>query len=200
MAVARPSARVPGPRSVRPVVRTLSSRAAWLPHAPSRQGRAHTACALPTVGAGAACCALPAAFTVYACAVALARHSRSRARAALDPEDDDDRLELLRGFAGVDMPWLWRTSLEFALFRSYAIPAVSASLVASGGFEADAAVRYDDTDLLLREMAENGECSARHARALARMNAIHAARARVPGGKEARDAAFRYVVRGQISM
>jgi hypothetical protein len=63
--------------------------------------------------------------------------------------------------------------LEFALFRTFGIPTVSALLDKTGEFAHRAQKRYDDTDLLVSELMEWGYDSERGRRALRRMNQLH---------------------------
>ncbi len=77
--------------------------------------------------------------------------------------------------AAFDFPWDIERSLEFALFRTYAVPSISGLLVRTGEFETRTRKRYDDTELILSEMVENGLESERGQAALARMNAMHGA-------------------------
>jgi hypothetical protein len=77
--------------------------------------------------------------------------------------------------AAYDFPWDIERSLEFALFRTYAVPSISSLLAKTGEFETRARKRYDDTELILSEMVENGLDSERGQAALARMNAMHGA-------------------------
>lgn len=72
-----------------------------------------------------------------------------------------------------DFPWDVTRSLELALFRSFASPRIGGLLHATGEFEARPQKRYDDTDLIVSEIIENGFESERGQRAIARMNAIH---------------------------
>lgn len=74
-----------------------------------------------------------------------------------------------------DFPWDIERALEFALFRTYAIPSISGLLAKTGEFNQRTRKRYDDTELIMSEMAENGLDSARGQAALARMNAMHGA-------------------------
>jgi hypothetical protein len=74
----------------------------------------------------------------------------------------------------VDFPWDTTRALELALFRTFASPRIGGLLHATGEFAARAAKRYDDTDLIVSEIVENGFDSERGGRAIARMNAIHA--------------------------
>jgi hypothetical protein len=64
-------------------------------------------------------------------------------------------------------------SLEFALFRTYAVPETSALLAKTGEFAARAQKRYDDTDLIISELYNYGYDSERGRAALRRMNQQH---------------------------
>lgn len=77
--------------------------------------------------------------------------------------------------AAFDFPWDIERALEFALFRTYAVPSISALLVKTGEFQTRTRKRYDDTELILSEVLENGFDSPRGQAALARMNAMHGA-------------------------
>jgi hypothetical protein len=72
-----------------------------------------------------------------------------------------------------DFPWDVTRALELALFRTFASPAIAAVLHATGEFEKRAQRRYDDTDLIVATIIENGFDSDPGKRAIARMNAIH---------------------------
>ena len=82
--------------------------------------------------------------------------------------------EVINAIAQCEDPMLYRLSLEFALFRTYAIPSISKLLDATGEFRLRTCRRYDDTDLILRELTENGVRSARGEAAVGRLNCIHA--------------------------
>jgi ER-bound oxygenase mpaB/B'/Rubber oxygenase, catalytic domain len=72
-----------------------------------------------------------------------------------------------------DFPWDVTRSLELALFRTFASPRIAGVLHATGEFERRAQRRYDDTDLILATIVENGFDSDLGRRAIARMSAIH---------------------------
>lgn len=93
--------------------------------------------------------------------------------AALDPQADATRIVHLLG--SCEFAWDIERALEFALFRTYAVPSISGLLAKTGAFEADTRKRYDDTELILSEITENGLDSDRGQAALARMNAMHGA-------------------------
>ena len=78
-----------------------------------------------------------------------------------------------RRLACYDFPWDIARALELALFRTFASPAIAGLLHATGEFEKRPRRRYDDTDLILASIVENGFDSDLGKRAIARMNAIH---------------------------
>ncbi|MBK7955779.1 MAG: DUF2236 domain-containing protein [Candidatus Accumulibacter sp.] len=82
--------------------------------------------------------------------------------------------EIVRHLATVVFPWDTTRALELALFRTFASVRIGGLLHATGEFEARTAKRYDDTDLLISEIIENGLDSARGSQAIARMNELHA--------------------------
>jgi hypothetical protein len=91
--------------------------------------------------------------------------------ARLDPELDHQRIYRLS--TTYEFPFDTTRSLEFALFRTYAVPSIGGLLDATKEFERRAQKRYDDTDLLLSEITEHGYDSERGAAAIRRMNRIH---------------------------
>ena len=72
-----------------------------------------------------------------------------------------------------DMPFMTRASLELGQFRTFAIPSISKLLNSTGEYTKQCPIRYDDTDLILREILENGVHSRRAEAAIARLNEIH---------------------------
>lgn len=91
--------------------------------------------------------------------------------AALDVEENyEDIARLLYAY---EFSWDIERALEFALFRTYAIPSISALLANTREFEIRPRKRYDDTELILAEAMEHGQNSDRGRRAIARMNAMH---------------------------
>ena len=97
--------------------------------------------------------------------------ARQKELAALDPRTDYERIVYL--LSVYEFSWDIEKALEFALFRTYAVPSISGLLSRTGAFRADARKRYDDTELLLSEIAENGQDSENGRLALARMNEMH---------------------------
>lgn len=89
----------------------------------------------------------------------------------LDPERDHQRIMFL--CAAHEFPFDMVRSLEFALFRTFAVPSIGALLDRTGEFRQRAQKRYDDTDLIMSQIYEYGYDSERGRAALARMNSIH---------------------------
>jgi hypothetical protein len=89
----------------------------------------------------------------------------------LNPEKDyEEIMYLLQCY---EFPWDYERALEFALFRTYAVPSISALLYQTGEFILRPRKRYDDTELILYEITENGFDSERGRSALRRMNQMH---------------------------
>lgn len=87
----------------------------------------------------------------------------------------DERSEALaRRLYALDFSWDIQTALQFALFRTYAVPSISGVLARTGEFSTRPRKRYDDTELILAEAMEHGQESARGRQAIERMNAMHA--------------------------
>ncbi|BCY07137.1 oxygenase MpaB family protein [Actinoplanes sp. L3-i22] len=91
--------------------------------------------------------------------------------AGLDPERD--HLEIYQLSAGREFPWDYTRALELALFRTYCVPSISALLAATGEFRDRPQKRYDDTALLMAEIAAHGYDSPRGREALRVVNRAH---------------------------
>jgi hypothetical protein len=89
----------------------------------------------------------------------------------LDPERDCERIVFLLSYQLFQ--WDVERALEFALLSTYAIPSISGLLARTGEFTRRARKRYDDTELLLAEIGENGFDSDRAGQAMDRINAMH---------------------------
>lgn len=99
------------------------------------------------------------------------RYAIAREIAGLDPQADNQRIMYLLNT--YEHPWLMRKALEFALFRTYAVPSISRLLKATNQFQQHGQKRYDDTSLLISTLVEEGYESASGAAAIARMNHWH---------------------------
>lgn len=91
--------------------------------------------------------------------------------AQLDPSADYERIVYL--LSTFEFAWDIEKALEFALFRTYGVPSISGLLAKTGAFRKDTQKRYDDTELLLAEIAETGQDSVRGQVAMARINDMH---------------------------
>jgi hypothetical protein len=89
----------------------------------------------------------------------------------LDPVTD--HWEIYRISAGYEFPWDYQRSLELALFRTYCVPSISGLLSATGEFRDRPQKRYDDTALLMSELAAHGYDSERGKEALRVINRVH---------------------------
>lgn len=89
----------------------------------------------------------------------------------LDPETEHHRI--YRMSIGYEFPWDYQRALEFALFRTYCVPSISALLDATGEFAKRPQQRYDDTAILIAEIAEHGYDSERGRRAVRVVNKAH---------------------------
>jgi hypothetical protein len=100
---------------------------------------------------------------------AMSRWSKEIER--LDPSTEYERIVYLLG--AYEFAWDIEKALEFALFRTYGVPSISGLLSKTGAFRDDTQKRYDDTELLLSEIGENGQNSDRGQAAMARINDMH---------------------------
>lgn len=90
---------------------------------------------------------------------------------SLDPQRDHQRIGYLS--CVYEFPWDTTRALEFALYRTYAVPSIAELLDKTGEFRQRARKRYDDTDLLISEIFEHGYDSERGRAAIRRMNQMH---------------------------
>jgi len=91
--------------------------------------------------------------------------------AQLDPRHDYHEITQL--LSRHVFPWDIERALEFALFRTYAVPSISGLLAETGEFVRRTRKRYDDTELILYEVLEHGFESDQGRRAIRRMNQMH---------------------------
>lgn len=103
--------------------------------------------------------------------MAAGRYDNLNAILKLDPQRDNQ--EIVFRVGAYEYPWLMRKALEFALFRTYAVPSISAILDQSAQFSAYGQKRYDDTALIIAEITENGYDSERGRAAIRQMNKLH---------------------------
>lgn len=89
----------------------------------------------------------------------------------LDPARDHAEIVYLD--TNWEFPFDVTKALEFALFRTYAVPSISRLLHQTGEFVSRPRKRYDDTDLLISEIIQHGYDSERGRAAIRRMNQQH---------------------------
>ena len=89
----------------------------------------------------------------------------------LDPVEDCQQIAYLN--SAYEFPFDMPRSLEFALYRTFAVPSIAALLHQTGEFGQRAQKRYDDTDLIMSEIVEHGYDSERGRAAIRRMNQLH---------------------------
>jgi hypothetical protein len=99
------------------------------------------------------------------------RYANLRRIQQLDPARDYRTITHLD--ACYEFPWDTARALEFALYRTYCVPSISALLDQTGEFGQRAQRRYDDTALLIAEFANSGSDDDRGRAALRQMNRIH---------------------------
>jgi hypothetical protein len=101
----------------------------------------------------------------------MSRYAILNAIKRLDPEKDHQRITFLS--TCYDFPFDTTRALEFALFRTFCVPSISALLDRTGEFSRRSQKRYDDTDIIVSELLEQGYDSERGKRALRRLNQLH---------------------------
>jgi ER-bound oxygenase mpaB/B'/Rubber oxygenase, catalytic domain len=101
----------------------------------------------------------------------MSRYAILNAIERLDPEKDHQRIIFLS--TCYDFPFDTTRALEFALFRTFCVPSISALLDRTGEFAQRSQKRYDDTDIIVSQLLEWGYDSERGKRALRRLNQLH---------------------------
>ncbi|MEE1927216.1 oxygenase MpaB family protein [Streptomyces sp. TRM 70351] len=101
------------------------------------------------------------------------RYDRLKDILRLDPEKDCHTI--YRWIVTYEFPWDVTRALEFALFRTYAVPGIGALLARTAELTERSQKRYDDTSLLLDAVVEHGFDSAQGRTAVRRINQMHRA-------------------------
>lgn len=91
---------------------------------------------------------------------------------SLDPIHDHQRITFLS--LHQEFAWDVQRALELALLKTFCVPSISRILVHSGEMEERPQRRYDDTDILMSEIVEQGYDSERGLSAIKRINQMHA--------------------------
>jgi hypothetical protein len=89
----------------------------------------------------------------------------------VDPVADHARITHL--ITCYEFPWDMTRALELAFFRTFAVPRIAVLLDSTDEFVLRAQKRYDDTDLILSTLIEDGYDRPTGRRALRRMNQLH---------------------------
>jgi hypothetical protein len=101
----------------------------------------------------------------------LGRYRRLRLIRSLDPERDHGVIYRLS--TRLEFPWDYTRSLELALFRTYCVPSISRLLAHTGEFAKRPQKRYDDTSVLMSEIARYGYDAPRGKQSLRMINRMH---------------------------
>lgn len=101
----------------------------------------------------------------------MSRYANLNEIRSLDPQKDYERVVYL--ITSYEFPFDNTRSLEFALFRTFAVPSVSNILDLSQEFYQRPQKRYDDTAITVGELMENGIHSERGRAAIRHMNRLH---------------------------
>ncbi|KAJ2902573.1 hypothetical protein MKZ38_000333 [Zalerion maritima] len=96
-------------------------------------------------------------------------------RKSMSGMTNDDAQGILQYVMQYEFPRLYVLSLQFALFKTYAVPAGSKLLVATKNLADpdNVSKRYEDTVVLIGEFSSHPPTSERTLRAIARMNYLH---------------------------
>ncbi|KAJ6120530.1 hypothetical protein N7523_004810 [Penicillium sp. IBT 18751x] len=89
---------------------------------------------------------------------------------------DEEAFQIQKAVAQLEFPFIFIKSLQFALFRTYGIPTISALLTKTTQFSnpATSLKRYTDTSTLVQEMVGNSPTSSRAMTSFARTRYLHA--------------------------
>ncbi|KAK7753054.1 hypothetical protein SLS62_005004 [Diatrype stigma] len=100
---------------------------------------------------------------------------REENRAALARMTNDEAQRIIQYIASYEIPQFHVVSLEFALFKTYAIESISKLLLATRNLTdpIQSRKRFEDTALLIGEFLAYPPTSPRAVRAIARMNWLH---------------------------
>ncbi|KAG5918544.1 hypothetical protein E4U42_006813 [Claviceps africana] len=82
---------------------------------------------------------------------------------------------IVRDLSELEFPFLFRKSLQFALFKTYGIPTISSLLASTSLFSnpKTASKRYEDTTVLIGEFIAHRPDEQRTHKAIGRINSIH---------------------------
>jgi len=107
----------------------------------------------------------------YLALVRILRYRNMEALQRLDPTKDF--WEIMDAWSTIEQPSLTELALNLALVRTFAIPSISRLIDKTQQFAQKTIKRYEDTDIIMREISENDIDSKRCSLAIQRLNYIH---------------------------
>jgi hypothetical protein len=85
----------------------------------------------------------------------------------------DDHQELVKQFFTMEFPFMWAKSMEIAIINTFPFKPVYVRLTINSKFKDNPEKRYDDSELIMREILEHGTNSCRGQKSVKRLNYIH---------------------------
>lgn len=101
----------------------------------------------------------------------MSRYTNLKQILQLDPIQDHCKIYHL--MTSYEFPWEMNRALEIALLRTFCVPSISALLSSTGEFRHYPQKRYDDTSIIVAELARWGYDSDRGQEVIRRMNRMH---------------------------
>jgi hypothetical protein len=85
----------------------------------------------------------------------------------------DDHQEILKELFTMEFPFMWAKSMEIAIVNTFPSKPVYVRLTINSKFRDNPEKRYDDSELIMREILEHGTNSNRGQKSVKRLNYIH---------------------------
>jgi hypothetical protein len=101
----------------------------------------------------------------------MSRYANLKQILQLDPQRDHCKIYHI--MTSYEFPWEMNRALELALLRTFCVPSISALLSSTGEFRYHSQKRYDDTSIIVAELARWGYDSDRGREVIRRMNRMH---------------------------
>ncbi|KAI3392536.1 hypothetical protein diail_5547 [Diaporthe ilicicola] len=121
-------------------------------------------------------------FWVILCSTLRFRHEKAMlrrfdypSRASFARMTNDDAQQIMKYILDYEFPLMYKLSLQFAIFKTYAFSTISSVLANTKSFSDPeiAPKRYEDTTVIFGEFTVNSPTSERAIQAIARMNHLH---------------------------
>jgi len=112
-------------------------------------------------------------FALYLALVQVFRYKIMKQNQKLNPRNLDDAFKIVRSLATREFPLMNTKSLEFGLFRTYAIPGISGLLAKTRELTERVSKRYDDTDIIVRLVLEHHVETPQTETGIRRLNYLH---------------------------